>query len=201
MRRPLPMRRRPIRPQRVPVFIGCEGQSEVAYAAWLRNQVRDRDLAYHLELADLGRGAGDPLARVEMAIERVERWERNREQFAGRFIFLDTDQLAISRARAQDARTRAEESGFVIIWQEPTHEAFLLRHLEGHLTKRPATKRLADQALVKVWADYQKPRTPEQLEQRLQLEGAYRVSGTLPELDNLLRAIGLAPDGPPKARE
>lgn len=195
------MRRQPIRPQRVPIFIGCEGQSEVAYAAWLRNQVRDRNLAYHLELADLGQGAGDPLARIEMAIERVDRLGRNREPFVARFVFLDTDQLAISADRARQARSRAQESGFSIIWQDPTHEAFLLRHLEGHLTKRPATKRLADQALARVWADYQKPRTPEQLDERLQLEGAYRVSGTLPELANLLQAIGLTPEEIPQEPE
>ena len=68
MRRP-----RSLRPQRVPVFIGGEGRSEIAYAGWLRNLARDRDIPVHLELCDLGQGAGDPYTRIEMAIERVER--------------------------------------------------------------------------------------------------------------------------------
>jgi hypothetical protein len=40
----------------MPIFVGCEGQSEVDYVGWLRNLARDRHLPVHLELADLGRG-------------------------------------------------------------------------------------------------------------------------------------------------
>ena len=77
----------PIRPQRAPIFIGCEGLSEMGYAGWLRNIVRDRDLPFHLELSDLGRGAGDPLTRIDLAMDRIRRMEGNREPFIGRFLF------------------------------------------------------------------------------------------------------------------
>lgn len=187
-------RRQKIRQQRDPVFIGGEGQSEICYASWLRNLVRDRDLPFHLELCDLGRGAGDPFARVDLAIERVTRMERNRVPFVGRYLFLDTDQLARDAGRAHQAHKRARENNFTVIWQEPTHEAFLLRHFPGRDMNQPPTKRAADLALAKEWANYHKPSSVQQLEQRLDLDDARRVAGRLDELSDLLRMIGLLED-------
>lgn len=184
-------RSRLTRPQRTPIFIGCEGQSEMGYAGWLRNLVLDRGLPFHLELYDLGRGAGDPLARIDMAIARLKHLERSREPFARRYVFLDTDQLAADAGRANQARYRAADHDIVVIWQEPTHEAFLLRHLPGCDMHRPPDKRRADQALEKKWSSYHKPTTAEEIERRLDLNGAYRVAAHLPELANLLRKIGL----------
>lgn len=186
MRRP-----RSFRPQRVPVFIGGEGRSEIAYAGWLRNLARDRAIPVHLELRDLEQGAGDPYTRIEMAIQLVERIERNREPFAGRYVFLDTDQIDGDRDRANRACRHARDHNFTVIWQQPTHEAFLLRHLPGRHMKQPPDKRAADAALAKDWPDYRKPFTSQQLEQRLALDGAIRVAERLPELAELLRLIGL----------
>ena len=188
------MKRPPmIRPQRAPIFIGCEGQSEMGYAGWLRNVIRDRDLPFHLELSDLGRGAGDPFSRIDLAIERVVRIERNREPFTGRYVFLDTDQLAADAGRADQARRRAADYNFTVIWQKPTHEAFLLRHLPGCDTRRPPDKRAADQALAREWAGYRKPTSSQEIERHLALEGAQKVARQLPELARLLLMIGLGP--------
>jgi hypothetical protein len=184
-------RRRTIIPQRAPIFIGGEGQSEIAYAGWLRNLIRDRSLPFHLELCDLGRGAGDPLSRIEMAIERLKQLERNREPYAKRYLFLDTDQLAAQPGRAEQARRLAFQNELTVIWQKPTHEAFLLRHLPGCHDRLPPDKRSADQALVKEWADYRKPCTSREIERRLDLEGASQVASTLPELRELLCFVGL----------
>jgi len=180
-----------MRPQRTPIFIGCEGSSEVGYASWLRNIVRDRDLPLHLELSDLGRGAGDPLARIELARERIGRFESNRAAFAARFIFLDTDQLEGHRERARLAHQLAREEGIVVLWQDPTHEAFLLRHFPRCLTMMPPDKRAADTALRRVWPDYQKPCNARQIEQCLSLEGAHRVASHHDDFAHFLRTIGL----------
>lgn len=186
------MRRvRPIRPQRAPIFIGCEGQSEMGYAGWLRNLARDRNVPVHLELSDLGRGAGDPLTRIDMAIERIERIERNRERFVGKYLFLDTDQLADNLFRAEQARRRAQDRGISVIWQEPTHEGFLLRHFANCHTRRPPDKQTADQALSREWANYSKPSTAKDIEGRLAIDGARRVAASLPELEELLRVLNL----------
>lgn len=183
------MRRRYLRPQRDPIYIGCEGQSEMEYAGWLRALCHAHPV--HLFLDNLGKGAGDPLTRIELAYDRLGRAERDREPFVGRFLFLDTDQLTGDAERTQRARRRAEECGFTVIWQQPNHEAFLLRHLPGCLTLRPPDKRSADGALAREWAAYRKPCPREQLERRLDLAGARAVAGTMGELADLLSLIKL----------
>jgi hypothetical protein len=182
---------RTIRPQRKPIFIGCEGESEMGYAAWLRNLVRDRGLPFALKLSDLGRGAGDPLTRVSLAIDRLHRLERNRERFVARFIFLDTDQLQAEPQIEQRSMRLAKANNIVIIWQQPTHEAFLLRHFAGRETHRPPTKQASDAALAKEWPAYGKPCSASELENHITLDGAVRVAEDLPELATLLRTIRL----------
>lgn len=152
------MRRRRI-PQRAPIFVGCEGLSEMGYAGWLRNLARDRQLPVHLVLSDLGRGAGDPLARVELAIQRVLILERNRVPFVGRFLLLDTDQLSLDANRANRARAFAQQHNFGVIWQDPTHEGFLLRHLPNCLTRNPPNALVAKAHLILKWPGYVKPMT------------------------------------------
>ncbi len=166
----------------------------MGYAGWLRNIVRDRDLPFHIELYDLGRGAGEPVTRIAMAVDRITQLERNRLAFARKFLLLDTDQLVADARRAELARRCALENNITVIWQEPTHEAFLLRHLPKCLTLQPPDKQRADAALAKKWPDYQKPLNAEQIERRIDIESARHVATRLPELQDLLRAIGLLAD-------
>lgn len=185
--------RRPRIPQRAPIFVGCEGLSEMGYAGWLRNLARDRQLPVHLELGDLGKGAGDPLARIELAIERIAALERNRVPFVRRFILLDTDQLALNANRANQARNLAQQQNLTVIWQAPTHEGFLLRHLPNRLTRNPPSAQVAQTDLLHVWPAYAKPMTAKDIEGRLDLAGAWRLAGRLPELAQLLNTIGFLP--------
>jgi uncharacterized membrane protein YccC len=163
----------------------------MGYAGWLRNMVRDQALPFHIELYDLGQGAGEPVTRIAMAVDRINQLERNRLAFSRKFLFLDTDQLTTDTQRAELAHRRAAENKIVVIWQEPTHEAFLLRHLPRCLTLRPANKQIADAELSKKWVGYKKPLDAELIEKRIDIEGALRVSTHLPELQDLLGAIGL----------
>ena len=164
----------------------------MGYAGWLSNLARDQNLPVHIELSDLGKGAGDPFSRIQMALERVARLERDREAFAGRYAFLDTDQLVQDYDRAERARRMARQERLEVIWQDPTHEAFLLRHFPGFETHRPPDKRAADAALTRKWAGYEKPRTAQQLEQKFDIGDAHRVGIRLESLSQLLRQIGLA---------
>ena len=61
-------RRPPYIPLRRQIYIGCEGASEVGYAALLQDFARAAGLAVYLKIEELGPGAGDPLARIEMAV-------------------------------------------------------------------------------------------------------------------------------------
>lgn len=184
------MARRP-RMQRARIFVGCEGQSEMAYAGWLRALVLDRKLPFYFQLEDLGRGAGDPLTRIDLAVARINQAERYKEPFEARFLFLDTDQFVNERAREERARQRAREHDLTVIWQDPTHEALLLRHFPGQHTAQPPDARRAETALAREWPGYRKPMSARDIEGRIDLDGARRVAANLPGLAILLRLIEL----------
>lgn len=184
-------RRPPFIPQRRPVYIGCEGASEANYARLLRDMLRDVDLAVHLVIEELGPGAGDPLARIDMAVRRLAHLRRTRTEPAERFALLDADQAVRDPQRAERARLVAAGNNITIIWQDPCFEAVLLRHLEGHSTRRPPDTSKADSALMKAWPDYQKPMARVRLARRIDRASVLRAATVEPELNALLQCLGL----------
>jgi hypothetical protein len=169
-------RRRPNIELKVPVFVGCEGASECAYVRLLQDFVREQDLPIHLVIEELAPGAGDPLARVEMAVKRLEHLRKVRTAPADRFIMLDTDQIAEAPARAEQARQLAARNNITLVWQEPCFEAVLLRH---------------QQALQQHWPGYEKPMTHLALGNRIDLAAIIQAATVEPDLAALLRCIRL----------
>lgn len=183
--------RRPFIPQRKPIFIGCEGESEQGYAGFLQDLIFDGDLHVHLNIELLK--AGDPLARIELAIRRLSQLRKTRSIFADKFVLLDTDQLALSAARANRARELATANDIRIVWQEPCFEAMLLRHLPGRTAHRPPTSLAAHNAICQEWPQYEKPMSRAELAKKIDREGVTRASGVENDLMALLRCIGLMP--------
>jgi len=183
-------RRRAFIPQRTPMFVGCEGQSEAAYMALVAGLARQAGLPVHIEVQELTPGAGDPLARVIMAIDRIERARRRRGAFARSFILLDDDQRDLDRGRAADAQRRAAEAGITLVWQSPCHEALLLRHLPGCATRRPQDSAGAAQALLREWPAYRKPMSRVALAARLDLDALRRAADAEPELHAMFATFG-----------
>ena len=62
-------RRIPYIPQRVPVFVGCEGESEVGYVQLLNALAQNANPPVHLHVEKLI-GAGDPLTRGANVVKR-----------------------------------------------------------------------------------------------------------------------------------
>lgn len=62
--------RRACRTVRRSIFIGCEGESERGYVAFLGRLAEQVGLAVHLDPVVLQPGGGDPLAIVELAVKR-----------------------------------------------------------------------------------------------------------------------------------
>lgn len=186
------MSRRPAHiPQRVPIFVGCEGDSEASYVSFVRALAEEASLPVHIHVELFPAGVGDPLARVERARLRLRQLRKQRGDFRRRFILLDIDQLDMARERGEHAIRLAQDEGIELIWQRPCHEALLLRHLPQRADRRPVTARDALRALRGDWEAYAKPMTRMRLAARLDLAAVYRAARVEPELADFLRAIGL----------
>lgn len=184
-------RRPPYIQVRRPVYIGCEGASEVGYAGLLQDLIRDAKLPVHLHIDELGPGAGDPLSRIEMAVQRLALLQKKRIAPPERFALLDSDQAERDPQRAERAGRLAANHGIKIIWQQPCFEAVLLRHLEGKAGNRPPNSSGAIRALEKEWPEYRKPMTRANLARRIDQGAVLQAAGVEAELQTLLRCIGL----------
>ncbi len=184
-------RRPPYIELRRPVYIGCEGLSEVGYAGFLQDLIREANLPVHLHIEELGPGAGDPLARIEMLVRRLGQLQKKRSAPKERFALLDSDQAERDPQRADRARRLADDHGVVIVWQRPCFEAVLLRHLEGRTLDRPPDTPGAVKALVKAWPEYEKAMTRANLARRIDRDAVLRAADVEAELDALLRCVGL----------
>lgn len=184
-------RRKPYIEQRRPVYVGCEGASEAAYAGLLQDLVREVDLPVHLHIDELGPGAGDPLSRIELAVLRLELLEKRRGRHSKRFAMLDFDQAVQNPQRAEQTCRLADNNGIKILWQRPCFEALLLRHLKGKESSRPPDTRAAIKALEKQWPEYRKPMTRADLARQVNKEAVLRAARVEKDLRLLLDSIGI----------
>lgn len=187
------MARRFRRPQRRPVFIGCEGESERSYVARLSQLLESVRQDIHLDAHLLRPGGGDPLALVQKAAAIVQRRERSTVRYADKLLLLDSDKIGLVPERDAQARSLAAQLGATIIWQETAHEALLLRHLPGCAARRPPSSAAALQLLVRHWPDYQKPMSANALSRYIDGDALARVSAVEAVLGEVLRQLRLVP--------
>lgn len=163
----------------------------MGYVGVLHDFVRAANSPLHLIIEELGPGAGDPLARVEMAVRRIDKFRRTRIGPVEQFVLLDSDQTERDPARAERARRVARENSITIVWQEPCFEAVLLRHHEGRTGHRPPDTPTAQAAIAREWPGYRKPMPRAEFARRIDLAALQRVAIVEPELAGLLRCLGL----------
>lgn len=185
--------RRPIIKPKTPIFLGCEGESEQAYGQLLNDLLQAERLPVHLEVVNLSPGAGDPIARLRRAAQEIVRRRQRRSEFARRAVLLDLDQVQHDNQRRQQTEQLANQLDIRIIWQEPCHEALLLRHLNGFAQHRPPSTPAAANALNGAWPQYAKPMTKILLARRIGLADVQRAANVEPELAAFLHDIGLLP--------
>lgn len=184
-------RRRRLRPQRRRIFLGCEGDSERGYGALLGDLLEERRQDVHLDVVLLRPGGGDPLTLVKRCEEHFTRnARRGSPDYIHRALMLDSDLRGQDRARDQEATNIALELGLRMIWQEPCHEAFLLRHLDGFRDNRPTLPRDAMTLLQKAWPQYRKGMAAVRLGERVGYEDVLRAAEVENELAEFLRDIG-----------
>ena len=182
-------RRRGHRPQRLRVFVACEGESEIGYAALLQRRAEESGLAIHLDIRQC-RG-GDPLKIVEKAIEELSSRRKRRGAYYRQAIFLDADRRHVAPDRTRMADRLILDHGFLAIWSQPAFEALLLNHMPGCDQLRPATSGLALQQLQDRWPEYRKGMTASRLHPRVDLGAIKRAATAVPQLRKFLLEIGL----------
>ena len=180
-------RRRPVRPQHKPVFIGCEGKSEYSYAALLGHLARQSSgFRIHVTAHTLQPGAGDPLELVLKADRIAREIERRRSTFMLKALLLDRGDAAKCAAAVENAR----KLGFgLLVWQDPDHEALLLRHLPKCQALRPP-RGASMAALLREWPDYVKGMSRQQLSARIGLPEVRAAAAVEPDLQALLEKLG-----------
>ena len=186
-------RGRPKIRQRMPIFVGCEGESERGYVALLDRLAEQQGLAIHLDSVLLRPGGGDPCSLIELAARKLaEKLRKRGVQYHAKVVLLDQDLLGRVPDRDNREFQIAAQAGIRLIWQSPCHEALLLRHLEGCQTLRPLTTPLAVAQLRREWPAYEKGMAAAELAGHLDLMAIRRAAEVEPELSILLQTIGLA---------
>ena len=153
------------------IFVGCEGDSEVSYIALIGRIVDDLHKTVYLDAQLLQPGGGDPLALVRQAEAAITKIERTREPYEEKYLLIDRDKIGNSPERDQQIQAILNRINAQVIWQDPAHEALLLRHLPGCETRQPASTQIAMQQLRQQWPQYEKPMSATQLANRINLEG------------------------------
>lgn len=188
------MRRR-LRPQRRRIFLGCEGDNERAYGALLGDLLEERRQDIHLDVVLMRPGGGDPLTLVKRCKEHfIRNTRRGSPVYIHRALLLDSDLLGHDNTRDQEAVQLALKLEMRLIWQEPCHEAFLLRHLDGFRDNRPSLPRDAISLLQKAWPQYRKGMAAVRLNERVGYEEVLRAAEVEKELTKFLRDIGFLDD-------
>lgn len=182
------MTRRPYIPPRLPIFLGGEGASEGGYGAFL-NRIAHGVAHIHIHCEVLQPGAGSPVALIRRAVTCIRTIERRRDPFAVKAVLLD---LGNEEENAEAIRIAQQNGIDYLVWQDPDHEAFLLRHFPGCQTRRPP--RGATLAAIQcVWPEYYKGMPAQLIGQQIDLACVRAACVVENDLRNFLRKIGLVP--------
>ena len=185
--------KRPPRPNAIPrlrVFLGCEGQSEQSYGKRLEALLNEPRRQFHFDTVLLQPGAGDASVLIRVALAKMHREEAKYGAYDHRAMLLDSDMRGVAPDRMLHAIAEAEKRGVLLIWQDPCHEALLLRHLEGTQTKRPKTAGQASAALQRAWRGYSKPMQAADLKLRIDRAAVLRAAAVETGLRDFLNMIG-----------
>ena len=139
---------------RRPVFLACEGLSERGYGRWLNRLAAQTGIPIAIFAEEVN--GGDPLDLVTKSVSLLARTERQRGRYSIRGLLLDADLLGGDQERDEKAVRIADEKKIQLIWQKPTHEAFIVRHFDGCQNHNPLNKALTWEILRTVWPGYTK---------------------------------------------
>jgi hypothetical protein len=184
-------RNRPCILPRRRVFLGCEGESERGYGVLLADLQEERRKDIHVDPVLLRPGGGDPQTLVERARDWIVRSEsRGDSPYEIRALLLDSDMRGNDLLRDERALQISAAHGIRLIWQEPCHEALLLRHFDGCNDLRPSTSGEALKALLKRWSTYEKGTPGRVLAKYFDFDSVIRAAKVEPILAEFLDELG-----------
>jgi hypothetical protein len=185
------MSRQPHIPQRKRIFLGCEGESEQSYGALLQRLANEQNLPLAIDSVIL-KGGGDPLGYLQLAVSKIEEEEEKRGEYMVRAVLIDKDRLGQNKERDQRIPTLISQHCLQIIWQEPCHEALLLRHLPNCQSLRPVSTELAIKELGRRWPrpPYRKGMPSTRLADVIKMPDILAAAGVDEALHHFLESIG-----------
>jgi len=162
------------------------------YATFLGQILREQHGLYIALAPEVLRpGGGDPLALVQLAVHRIARNERNHGPYELKAILLDSDKVGADTDRDRSMRNLAADHQIRLIFQEPAHEGFLLRHLTGCQQHRPPTATIALEALRREWPNYRKPMSSREIAERVGDAGVRQACEVETDVREFLMELGL----------
>ena len=180
-------RRRSVKPRRA-IFIGVEGESDRTFAQFLQRCCEEEGQRLHLMVKP--GGGGDSVTVVEEAGRHLARHPAKRD-IRTRLVLLDRDRIEQDLKAGRDAQAVASGWNLKLLFQDPNLEGLLFRLHPGH-ERRRITAGDAMTELRKVWPEYDKPPTADQLSRRFTLSDVRRAARYDDGLRQLLEILGLA---------
>ena len=179
-------RRRLVQPRRA-IFIAGEGQSERPFVIFLQRLCDEAGLRVHLDAKP--QDGGGSVAVIEQAGRWLKR-NRSRREYQARLVLLDRDRIEAEPQEGIQAQVVATRYKLEIVFQDPNLEGLLVRLHRGQEQRRIRASD-SESELRKMWPEYQKPPTAEQLRQRFTLDDVRRAATYDQHLRMLLEVIGL----------
>ena len=176
-------RRRPVERRRT-VFVGVEGRSERAFVRFLGKCCDREELHLHIDVR--AANGGDSVAVVEAAARSASRLPRH----SPRLVLIDQDRIDRDQKAQRDPWAVASATRLEVILQTPNLEGLLLRLHPGH-ERRRLQPQDAMRELKRVWPEYDKPPTADQLDQHFGLSDVLRAAEHDEHLRRLLEVLGL----------
>ncbi len=142
----------------------------------------------HLHLDTKPADGGDSVVVVEEAARYLNR-HPGRRDISDRLVLLDSDRIRQDKQAGRDAQSVASKEKLKLIFLRPNLEGLLLRLHEGHERRKIVNN--AEAELRKVWSEYSKQLTADQLSRRFALSDLQRAARYDDELKRLLKILGL----------
>ena len=175
-------------PKRKRIFVGAEGESERSLAKWLKILCEEQGINFHFDIT-VSNG-GDSLIITEHAVYEYRKRTQTRGRFSSGLILLDSDRLQQDIEAGRDPEPKASSENLKLVYLKPNFEGLLLRLRTGREKQFPTADE-AKRNLRRLWRNYRKPPSAEELHRRFRIEDVRRAALYDSDLRWMLEKLGL----------